>query len=98
MISQESEEPLETQEKEAIPSVDVYEKIIKTNGKTILNLMGCDLKHFPSEIAEIKNLDCLFLTNNAISHIPDEIKQLENLEALTIQGNCLTELNPALGK
>ena len=79
-------------------TLDVYEKLMQSNGKTLLNLMGCNLKCFPIDVFEIKRLDCLLMTNNAISYIPDEIGQLQNLEVLVMQGNGLEQMNAAIGK
>ncbi|RVW96819.1 TMV resistance protein N [Vitis vinifera] len=52
-----------------------------------LNLQGCNLREFPSEIYYLSSLVTLSLRGNHFSRIPDGISQLYNLEDLDL-GHC----------
>ena len=80
-----------------LPLVDIYEKIIQTNDKIVLNLIGCGLREFPDESLQMRNIDGLFLSNNVLTEIPDDISKLQNLEILVLQGNKLQQLTEAIG-
>ena len=79
------------------PPIDVYEKLIQTNDKTVLNLIGCDLEYFPDDLLQLRTVDGLFLSNNNLTEIPCEISKLQNLEILVLQGNKLHHLTHAIG-
>ncbi|UII35047.1 hypothetical protein LVD17_14650 [Fulvivirga ulvae] len=62
----------------------------------ILHLTKKDLKVFPSEILQFKNLKVLNLTDNHIKEIPSEIGKLKELEWLQMMKNELKGLPPEI--
>nr|XP_056712857.1 leucine-rich repeat-containing protein 63 [Euleptes europaea] len=57
-----------------------------------LNLSFNDLRHFPTEICDLKKLEILKLRNNPIKSIPEDITKLTSLKVLIMSFNLLTEL------
>jgi len=62
-----------------------------------LNLSKKQLKEFPTEIFQFKNLRDLNLSHNKITSLPKEIGTLENLERLNLSSNKLDSLPQEIG-
>ncbi|WP_300662853.1 leucine-rich repeat domain-containing protein [Fluviicola sp.] len=62
-----------------------------------LEMMACDLKKIPKEIALLKELKYLKLELNYLTEISPEIGQLQKLEHLNLTSNKLTQLPPETG-
>jgi hypothetical protein len=67
-------------------------------GARALNLAGCGLKEFPSEIFALSDtLEVLDLGFNALSSLPNDLGRLRRLRVLFCSGNHFERLPPALG-
>ncbi|NEP84700.1 MAG: hypothetical protein F6K39_45320, partial [Okeania sp. SIO3B3] len=61
---------------------------------TELNLNDLGLIDVPSEIAQLQNLQGLYLFNNQLTKLPPEIGQFQNLRVLGLGNNRLTPISP----
>lgn len=62
-----------------------------------LEMMACDLREIPKEIALLKELKYLKLELNYLTKISPEIGCLQKLEYLNLTSNKLTQLPPEIG-
>lgn len=62
-----------------------------------LDMMACNLREIPKEIALLKELKYLKLELNYLTQIPPEIGQLQKLESLNLTSNKLTQLPTEIG-
>lgn len=67
-------------------------------GAVGLNLLGLEWTEVPEEIAQLTNLQKLFLHNNQLTSLPDAFTQLTNLQGLYLSDNQLTSLLDAIGQ
>jgi internalin A len=65
---------------------------------TKLSLYGQQLKEFPPEIIELKNLTDLFLGDNRFSDLPSSISKLKNLTSLSFSSNQFSDLPTSIVK
>ena len=50
------------------------------------------MANLPSEIGDLTQVECLYLSNNELIEIPSTFSKLINLEYLHLYSNCLTSL------
>ena len=67
-------------------------KIVKLEGRTVLDLSNFSLKTLPAEIWKFTNLEILDLGSNQLTSLPAEIARLTNLNRLYLDNNRLTLL------
>ncbi len=80
------------QESEKAQSSGFYFDKENINSIKEIDLHNKDIKIFPMEIFEMKNLQILDISNNSLDELPQEIKNLENLQILKLNGNNLYQL------
>jgi internalin A len=64
----------------------------RRSGATHINLSGLGLSAIPHSLAQLPELQTIFLSNNQITAIPDSITQLAKLESLYLHGNQITAI------
>jgi hypothetical protein len=67
-------------------------------GAVLLDLSGDQLTELPAEVAQLRNLEKLYLTDNQLTELPAEVVQLQNLTTLDLGGNQLTELSAEIAQ
>ncbi|MFN0112527.1 MAG: COR domain-containing protein [Blastocatellia bacterium] len=60
--------------------------------------MNNQLSELPPVIAELKNLQSLYLSGNQLSELPPVFAELKNLQSLDLSGNQLSELPPVIAE
>jgi hypothetical protein len=68
------------------------------SGEKKLNLSKLQLTKIPAQIAQISQLQSLWLENNQIVEIPDTIAQLSNLQILWLNDNQIVEIPDAIAQ
>jgi internalin A len=63
-----------------------------------LDLSQLELREVPKSIAQLTNLQTLYLYDNQLTSLPDAITQLTNLQTLDLSDNELTNLPDAIGQ
>jgi internalin A len=81
-----------TSQNEAIKRI---QEALKT-GVVVLDLSELGLTEVPEEIAQLTNLQALYLYNNQLTSLPGAITHLTNLQALYLYNNQLTSLPGAI--
>jgi internalin A len=61
-------------------------------------LSSNQLTELPPAIAQLQNLQSLYLDSNQLTELPPAIAQLQNLQELYLSSNQLTELPPAIAQ
>ena len=69
---------------------------VQAGGEILSELRG--LSALPPELAQLQNLQQLYLPGNQLTSLPPELGQLTNLTTLYLPGNQLTSLPPELGQ
>lgn len=64
----------------------------------VLKLFGNNLDTLSGRIAELENLEELYIGNNHLTSLPPEIGKLKKLKILSVQYNDLISLPPEIGK
>ena len=64
----------------------------RREGETELDLSGMALTEVPEEIAQLSNLQMLYLQNNQLTRIPEVIAQLSQLKGLSLYHNQIKEI------
>jgi internalin A len=67
-------------------------------GAAELDLSGLELTEIPEFIAQLANLQTLYLDNSQLASLPDEITHLTNLQQLDLSSNQLTSLPDAISQ
>lgn len=65
---------------------------------TRLDLSDKELKNFPGDIYDLKNLESLNLSNNEITKLPDDICDFRKLKELNLSNNDISKLPECLYK
>ena len=74
-------------------------KFLQKNYKNgVMDLSNRNLKSFPIELLEFKDMKILYLSTNQLASIPPEIGQLVNLKHLYLHHNELTSIPPEIGQ
>ncbi|EMP08917.1 leucine rich repeat protein, partial [Leptospira interrogans serovar Pyrogenes str. 200701872] len=76
---------------------DLTEAIQNPLDVRVLELNNNQLKTFPKEIGQLKNLLALYLNYNQLKTLSKEIGQLKNLQRLELNNNQLTTLPEEIG-
>ena len=61
----------------------------------MLNLNDNKLEAIPEEIAQLIELNALYLSGNNLSELPESIKELKHLKVLMLVGNPISEAEQA---
>src|SRR5260370_674882 len=64
----------------------------KTSGAGSIDLSALNLSTIPDSVAQLQNLQKLYLGNNQISTIPDSLTQLSKLQALDLSNNQISTI------
>jgi internalin A len=80
------------QETNYVSLVEARIQAAHKNHETILDLSDLGLTALPESIAQLSQLQSLFLHNNQLKALPESIAQLSQLKALSLSGNRLMTL------
>ena len=64
----------------------------------VMNLYNHNIKSFPIELLEFKDMKILHLSTNHLTSIPKEIGQLVNLQLLNLSNNKIISIPPEIGQ
>lgn len=77
---------------------ELPEELFDYKDVKVLKLFGNQLKKLSPRIAELENLEELYIGKNELDSLPPEIGQLKKLRILSIQYNRLTKLPDQIGE
>ncbi len=81
----------------SIDYVDFTEFTCALNRVSQLGIYKCNIKTLPKSIGDLKSLEVLKLTGNAIINLPESIGNLKSLRYLSIKHNNLSSLPVSIG-
>jgi len=77
---------------------EIPEEVYAMKQLKVLKLYGNKIDAISPRIAELENLEKLYIGKNLLTHFPPEIGELKNLKLLSAQYNDIKYLTGAIGK
>src|ERR1019366_6151159 len=68
----------------------------RRSGATHINLSGLGLSAIPHSLAQLPELQTIFLSNNQITAVPDSLGRLAHLDSLDLSANQITAIPDSL--
>lgn len=76
---------------------EIPKSVFENKQLKVLKLFGNEISEIPSRIAELENLEELYIGKNNLKSLPPEIGKLKNLKILSVQYNSITSLPSEIG-
>ncbi len=77
---------------------EIPEEVFEMKQLRVLKLYGNQIDSISPRIAELQNLEKLYIGKNKLTYFPTEIGELKNLKLLSAQYNDIKYLTAAIGK